>query len=328
MGITQALVEQHIEKWSLCFRRHRVKVHWPAYVFHVAQASTAAKIIQSEHLIPRASLPDIEHDVANQSALNNNTDTHQYCRLHFRPRNNFHFSREGIKVIGDAHRPHDGEKQLSVPVMFAFDARTVLTMPQTCFCPEPGSIRKLIRGDDDAFFQSMDFQKIYHNEYTTPENNDEIQALRMAEALVLNDLSLENHLKRVICRTLVDVQTLRSYLREEEWQKYRDIIQVEQTPGAIFFHKGAYIKQLYFDSDNILNVELHLADRQPASKTTYDFSIKRQNGENIDWTLSLRMPAKYRLSGATLNEGEVVEIYLEDVLAYRGVIKTALPDIL
>lgn len=298
MGITRQLAAQHIAEWSGRLEQHRRKRSWPSHLFHVAHVSTAALIIRSGRIRARSLLPAIDHDVANQGALNNNQETHQFCRFYFRPRNEFQFSREGIKVIGDPYRPAGAERQLSVPIMFAFDAAPLLTHPDARFTAEPASRRNLIEGNDDEFFRTMNFDYIYHDESTTLVNRQEIHSWRKAEVLVPGEVALANNLRRIICRTSLDVKTLRSHLSADEWLAIRDIVQVEQIPESVFLNKGAYIKQLYFDSAGILNVEIKLAERQPTTKTHYDLSINRDGvEEGVFWHLQLRsVPARYRLS--------------------------------
>jgi hypothetical protein len=329
MGITADLAAQHVAEWSAKLEQHRRKRSWPSHLFHVAHVSTAALIIRSGTIRARSLLPTIDHDVANQAALHNNTESHQFCRFYFRPRNEFQLSREGIKVIGDPFRPPQGENQLSVPIMFVFDAIPLLTQQQAKFTAEPASRRNLIEGNNNEFFQSMDFGNIYHDEPTTPLNRQEIHSWRKAEVLVSNQVPLANNLRRIICRSSLDVKTLRSYLSNQEWAGIHNLVQVEQIPESVFLHKGAYIKQLYFDSTGILNVEIKLADRQPATKTNYRLAIRQANEKVTIWNLTLRSaPAKYRLSGLTLQDGETVTVNLEDVLAYRGVIEMTPPELL
>ena len=70
--------------------------------------------------------------MANQGALSNNPDAHQYVRLYFRPRNSFHLKTEGVKAIGD---PYRAQNHMSIPVAFAFDFQKEMTLLEVDLFP-------------------------------------------------------------------------------------------------------------------------------------------------------------------------------------------------
>jgi hypothetical protein len=84
MGISIDRAKRHVEENCSALKMFAQNANWPKYLFHAAHAETAAKILISGALSPRSLLGHIDHDVANQGALNNNNLAHDYCRLYFR----------------------------------------------------------------------------------------------------------------------------------------------------------------------------------------------------------------------------------------------------
>jgi hypothetical protein len=118
MPITISRARRHTEEWSAKLAPFPVRANWPVHVFHTCQLEVAVEIIRSGQIKCRASVTKLICDVANQVAVWNNPEAHNYVRLYFRPRNSFHLKTEGVKAIGDPYRidPH-----MSIPIAFAFD---------------------------------------------------------------------------------------------------------------------------------------------------------------------------------------------------------------
>lgn len=125
MALSPERATRHVTEWSERLRSSPRGSLWPAYLFHAAHATTAVAMLRSERLSSRSRIGTVAHDVANQGALHNNPRAHDYARLYFRPRNVFHLKTEGVKCIGD---PNRDRHHMSVPVLLAFDALSVLTL--------------------------------------------------------------------------------------------------------------------------------------------------------------------------------------------------------
>lgn len=104
MALSPETAREHIRTWTERLRSHPRQANWPAHLFHSADLSNAVEVLARGRLLCRRGLQEIPCDVANQGALWNNPSAHEYVRLYFRPRNNFHLKTEGIKCLGDPYR--------------------------------------------------------------------------------------------------------------------------------------------------------------------------------------------------------------------------------
>jgi hypothetical protein len=125
MPISVACADEHIRSHCTRLRRFGSIRDWPRYVIHTAHVDTAVKILKSDHLLPREQVGALAHDVANPYAIATNPEAWRYARLYFRPKTAFHLRTEGIKFATDRYRY---ESHMSIPIMLAFDARSVLTL--------------------------------------------------------------------------------------------------------------------------------------------------------------------------------------------------------
>lgn len=80
--------------------------YWPNFLFHYADVTAVAAIIREGMLRSRASQQHQICEVAEPGALAANPEALRYVRLHFRPKNHFHLSTEGIKFRGEERRLH------------------------------------------------------------------------------------------------------------------------------------------------------------------------------------------------------------------------------
>lgn len=323
MGISQELAARHIQEWSDRYLRINKKRSWPKHLFHLAQASTVANILDSGVLHSRSFLGEIEYDVADQGALNNNCASHEYCRFYFRPKNKFQLKREGIKPRDSVNRPRDGERQISIPIMLVYDAFSILTLPETRFTKESAARSNAVLENGDAAFSEMNFEYIYHDEATTSENRPLIHGWRMAEVLAPCGLTNE-YLKKIICRTHLDKETLRSYLSPDVYAAYASKIIVEQHYGSTFLHEEAYIKELTVGADGLLYLTLKIAS---SGSGEYNVLLKRNGHPDKRWNLPRGNKFRLRTNIDFSTCQDAVEIYLEDEIAFRGYLGN-LPSIL
>jgi ssDNA thymidine ADP-ribosyltransferase, DarT len=247
MSVTVARAQRHITDWSRHLARFTTRANWSAHLFHTCQLEVAAEIIKSGGIKCRGNVEHLICDVANQGAVWNNPDAHNYVRLYFRPRNSFHLKTEGVKATGDPYRvdPH-----MSVPIAFAFDFQKVITLPNCGFVPGNFSKTGAAPLSGDAEFDKMQFEFIYHDSALPQEKMAEVHNWRMSEAVVSGTLSLAN-LSYVICRTTHEERTLRHALGGQVAHK----IIVEQK-GSIFMRRGMFIDEIYWASD-LLNILFH-----------------------------------------------------------------------
>jgi ssDNA thymidine ADP-ribosyltransferase, DarT len=182
----------------------------------------------------------ITHDVANQEALGTNPSAHDFVRLYFRPKTHFHLRTGGIKLLSDHFRL---PSHMSMPIMFAFDLTKVVTRPKVAFCDRKMAHAGIAPGYDQAYFDAIDFAKVYHDTgISDPVTRQDINDRRMAEVLVPDSLPLKDALDMIICRTRFDAMSLLSMI--DLTSPWRVQVRVATKPAEMFFCWGAYITDL------------------------------------------------------------------------------------
>ncbi len=319
MGLSPEVIHQHVEFWQANLRSGDLRAAWPAHLFHAAHVSTAADILRRGELICRHDLRQVEHDVANQGALYNNPDAHAFVRLYFRPRTSFHLRTEGIKLRGDPHRL---DRQMSIPIMFALDCGSVLSLPDVAFTGGMFSRKRPIC-TSDAEFASLDFSAIYHDA-PVPERSQwkEIEDARMAEVLVPVHLPLSGHLRRIICRTKAEEATL-LHLLGAAAEPYRRNITLENRFRSVFLHKYLYLKDISLRSGELT---LHLHQPYPSSPASHHLVQIEQLIDGVAVThWEDLVPAEWprvTISPWDPVPGCVWRIYLEGELAFEAPLST------
>jgi hypothetical protein len=134
---------------------------------------------------------------------------HEKARFYFRPCTPTQHNAEGIRpdhrVYRDARRP--------VPVVFAFDSRAMLTRYEAIYTEGNFSTSGCRSGTDAAFFESLPFEKIYHDSRPADSQRREIIFHRCAEILYDDAVDLAD-LAEVICRTGPERESLLFNLRK------------------------------------------------------------------------------------------------------------------
>jgi hypothetical protein len=304
MAITLARAEQHIDEWTGRFRLFRSRSKWPTGLFHACQMEVAAEILRRGELRCRNDVPNILCDVANQGALWNNPEAHNYARLYFRPRNMFHLKTEGIKRSGDPYRvdPH-----MSMPVMLVFDFKSVLTLNEAGFLA--GNFAHLgqeVLRSNDAF-DRLNFAHIYHDSGTSGELGATIREARMSEVVVREALSTA-HLSAVVCRTAHDLASLKHLLAGHSV----GAPMLVEGETAIFQKKGIYIRELYSDHGAI-----HLTLAAPESGGMQGVLVRLTSSENT-WRAHVDTTRFVAEDLVALSRDTTWTIEIEGCLAYRA----------
>lgn len=322
MPISLARAHAHIEEWT---EKLPSRPWWPNHLFFAAHVTAAADILNSGRLQSRSALLQavgIPHDIANQDALGTNPAAFEFVRLYFRPRTFFHLRTEGIKLLSDANRL---PAHMSVPIMFVFRFEDVVTRQRVAFCDRKMAHVGILPGDDEAYFDNIDFSKVYHDRgISDPQERNAINDRRMAEVLVPQELPLDGTLERVICRTQFDRITLRSLLRDQAG--WREKIRTSTKPAEMFFCWGAYLTELSLSGDVLTlrvkasndyragdKIKLRVVQRLPDRKMcVYDEKMQiTNNGIQIrGW--APEHPDRWRID-------------IEDALAFAGPIPVSAP---
>jgi hypothetical protein len=177
MPITLNRALSHIRDWSGTLKPFPTRANWPFNLFHTCQIEVAVEIIKSGQITCRSYVAHLICDVANQGALWNNPNAHNYVRLYFRPRNPFHFKTEGVKALGD---PYRAQNHMSIPVAFAFAFERVMVLPGSGFVFGNFAKTGAAPVTGDVEFDKLRFDLIYHDRALTPDHKVEVHNWRMS----------------------------------------------------------------------------------------------------------------------------------------------------
>jgi hypothetical protein len=210
---------------------------------------------------------------------------------------------------------------MSIPVMFAFDAKGLLTQEGVGFSGGMLSKKRPIGFDEEAFL-AIDFASVYHDEPLSPDQMKEIQDKRMAEVVVPGVLPLDPALRRVICRTPLERKTL-LYLLASHARDLASLVVVEQLQQSTFFHRELYLTGVSFHGEALV-LSFHTPQKAPKSghyrvhveQSLQGRTIQRWSGE-IPWE-----QPNAQIPGLRPIEGGAWRILLEDVLAYEAPVPT------
>lgn len=208
MALRAEFIEAHILKWErqlalVPFYPHRTK--WPSRLFHHTPVENAAEVLRRGALLSRnASAGARQLDVADADVIARRDAAHDSARLYFRPRTPTQYSIEGVRKRSEYFRGAD--KHAPTLVMFIFDARKVLALPGVRFSDGNMQSSGTLDGDSEAFFSSIDFQRVFHEGGIGYDSQTKI--CRCAEVLAPSPLSLIETVTHIYCRS----QPERSFL--------------------------------------------------------------------------------------------------------------------
>lgn len=142
-------------------------------------------------------------------------------------------------------------------------------------------------------YASMPFNKIFHNGWYDTVTDSDIKQYRMAEIVVKGGLPIENYLKRIICRTIAEKNTLLFLISKENpklLNKYKNIIRYNPELD-LFYNNGIFVKEIVASSNEmriILNPPELRINRSQSTNVIIDTKIiirwldKRRKLVNID----------------------------------------------
>ena len=131
--------------------------------------------------------------------------------------------------------------------MLIFDARKILTMAEVRF--SDGNMQADAReGDDDAFFDTIEFAKVYHCGGTGGDHS--ITYCRCAEVLVPSPLPINDYLTSIICRSKAERQTLLHQMGKlgRRWSK---LIYVSDDLD-VFEKRHTFVDTVFLEKDGVV----------------------------------------------------------------------------
>lgn len=305
-------VAEHIKHWE---NRLGTLHWWPHYVYHFTDVQNAASILKHGAIYSRklaTSKQLMKRDIASPGVIHATANKHkEFVRLYFRPKTPTQYSNEGIrprsKLEHGSHCP--------IPVFFMFDASKVLTMDSAQF--SNGNLAKAEVQCDSTlgFFNSIPFNKVFHNGWFSPEDRDEIIFHRNAEVLVPDQLNLD-HLQEIACRSVAERETLLSMLTWEEAQHWKKIIRLREQ--GLFERKWTYVESVKA-VDGVVWFQMNPNSRLKGPFTV-DFDYV-EDGSSMPQFLRVERESIDRIGvqvpGAFMG---TVTLRLDDCLAYQGTV--------
>ena len=232
-------------------RFHHSSVNWwPLYAYHFTDIQNAVSILKEEYLYSR-------YDAKRFNIMRNDNASRQVIdmthsgatadvRFYFRPLTPTQYYNEGFKHP-DLRYCGDINANIPVPVFFAFDLESLLSMDNVYFSEksQAGEGCRLCNTPEE--FSQFNFDQIYNNSWM--RNIDEEKKYRQAELVTKGPFPINSCLYAILCRNEVEKITLLNLLRDESpktYTKYKDKIKV--CKENMFECNGLYITDCrYFD---------------------------------------------------------------------------------
>lgn len=218
---------------------------WPNCVFFFADLPNALRILEGGKLLCR-NKANIAIDTGSEAILGHTADGWKDCvRLYFRPRTPTQYQVEGFRPPSQLG---SFGKHMPVPIFFLFDAKEILTRKTTRFSTGNLSQNPPV-GEDAAFFESIPFEKVYHDSYMREEEKAEIKLHRHAEVIVPGELKLDA-LQRIWCRSEAEYETLLHLLPTTFAKKFRPMIGQGKRP-SMHFCKWTFVESATLEQNSM-----------------------------------------------------------------------------
>jgi hypothetical protein len=320
VGLSAPAADAHIARWTEALRRpaYPHRVHWPSLLFHHAPVQNAVGIIQlGEIRSRRASEGQRPLDIAGAGVIDHRQRAHDFTRLYFRPRTPTQFHIEGIRRPNECH--YGAAAHAPVLVMFALDAKSILTMPTTRFSDINMQRDEARDGDTDAFFGTIDFSKVYHE--GSFRGDASIANHRAAEVLCQSPLALVQHLKWIVCRSEAERETL-VHMAGPNGRLLRPRI-ITSDDGKVFEKKYAFVEKVYASPEGI---SFNLSPRHDSAPLKVRVEVHGANGELVFDETYPELAARSAngrgwISRVALKDGlHRAQIHIDDHLAYQNLL--------
>jgi hypothetical protein len=210
-GIRELFAQLSTNDWG----NYRIERTWIGRLYHVTDITNAASIIHYGSIFSRKDALArglMVNDNASAQVLGHTPPwVSDYARFYFRPRVPAFYHNEGFITRSDPSYDMYGA-HCPIPVAFEFHAELILLIEGTKIADGnlasylSGSIRT---GDDLEFLANLPFERIY-SDGPFPRGDREYILRRHAEVIVPNEVKLDTSLRRILCRSQAEAETLRS----------------------------------------------------------------------------------------------------------------------
>ncbi len=289
---------------------------WPKFLFRFDDIEAAAAILNQGSLLSRNAAEKrglIVRDCASSDIIAGTDQQYQECvRLYFRPKTPMQYSNEGVRPMASIERG----AHCPVPVVFLFDAMSVLGRDTTRFSNGNLAAKGVEVGSDADFFMEIPFDAVYHDGAISPLDTRKIVFHRHAEVIVPTELDLAS-LKFVVCRSQAEQETLLHMLDAQAHDRWSD---VTVTKPNLHNRKWNFVEQVDFVENRVIfRFNRSYTSAGPFNAVALFDGL--DSGESYEW----RKEAYHLPDSAELrfkienNEARVrVELRLDGALVYRN----------
>ncbi|ASA22367.1 DUF4433 domain-containing protein [Paenibacillus donghaensis] len=292
---------------------------WTNTLFHFTDVHNAVQILEDNCLLSRNEAKKREKmtsDNASPTIIDQTNEVWKdYVRFYFRPKTPTQYHNEGFrpqhqKTLNGAHCP--------VPIFFLFDLESMLFMKNSFF--SHGSLASpyyTIYNTADKF-EEMPFDYIYHEGQFNRNTEWFITGHRQAELVVPNKCSLE-YLKRIVCRSPAERDTLIDLLSYETFQKYADKIVVD-TRLNLFYSEWFYIEKVNL-MDKSISLTFNEGFKVRGTFKVYLDIEKLDSGDKSFWEdKEFDQKSSLRINLSTFDKPTDyrVKFYIDDQLAFSS----------
>ena len=321
MALTSNFVDNHIATWQnkLDKQFYPYRKHWPSCLFHHAPLENAIAILNDGVLKSRDACSSTRpKDVAAPDVLATRNEAHSKVRLYFRPKTPTQWNIEGIRKIGEC--PYGETTHAPVLIMFVLDAKKILTNPSVEFSNKNMQKMDVQTGNTEEFFSTIDFDKVYSEGGINGDRS--IIEKRCAEVLLSSSLPLNEYLKGIYFRSEPEKDTLLYSLGKNRihWEKLCFVSDALRT----FQKDYTFLDHIRLNNDGIVfklnprrdgrDVSIKIKSVNYSGDTVFEYDCDSFSpippSPSLNWIYKVEIP-----------DGDyLVEIYLENHLAYRSVI--------
>lgn len=319
MALSTAFVDTYIAEWQqrLTSSYYPHRKHWPASLFHHAPIENAVAILEDGYLRSRKdTLNQRPKDIAAPGVIDARDHAHSRVRLYFRPKTPTQWHIEGIRKAGECS--YGDPTHAAVLVMFALDAKTVLTRPDIMFSSQNMQLANTEPRSDEASFLQIPFLKVFSEGGTGGDRS--YTDARCAEVLPHSLVDLRTCLRAIYFRSEPERDTLLYMLgdKRSEWVKFCHV----SDTLKIFQKEYIFVQDLRVSNDGVI---FRLNPRRDLKSISTKIDAWNAAGDkvisffNADHAPQPSSSASYWILRHKLANGIYrVEVKLEDNIAYKA----------
>lgn len=316
MTLSRQRVQAHIERWSRQLKSVGLG-QWPKYIYHFTDLRNAASVLNSGVICSRQRANRrglMVNDNASHAVIAGTEPSHlQFARFYFRPKTPTQYRNEGIR--SSSH--YDLGSHCPSPVYFLFRAEELLTRRDLLISDGNMAAQGVVFGRAGEMFDRVPWEMVYHEgTIRAGEPKRKIIFHRHAEALVPDELPLDDTLRYVVCRSDAERNTLKHLLSESAHSSWSAKLRVSET--GFFFKDWVYVDTVDFvtSPSRAFRLTIHVGGRASQYRISASLSSD-ETGRTSTWKgKTTSAPTFYLRYGG--EHGGILEVDIEGCTAFQG----------